>query len=352
MAEQQNRDCPECNGLIEFPEVANDRRDFLRVAGGTAAVLGLGGMTVPALARADSPKETPVKTPMPAEALIKELFSGMTEEQRKQSAKEYDHTQAGKGLSRKIMDPNKFLFQPMSKVYTKAQVELLERIVKAMSSGDEGFRRISRGGRWDASGAFTNCGADFFGDPTSGKWAFVFSGHHLTLRCDGDSEEGAAFGGPIYYGHSPDGYSRANIFYYQTQSVMEVFTSLNEKQRKAAVVVKGNPGEHAPSVRLRGKDAPRPGMPISDLTRDQQALVSKVMREILSPFRKEDADEVMAIVEKTGGMEKIQLAFYPEGRTDEKEPWSFWRLEGPGFVWNYRVLPHVHTYVNISTKPS
>ena len=30
--------------------------------------------------------------------------------------------------------------------------------------------------------------------------------------------------------------------------------------------------------------------------------------------------------------------------------WHFWRLEGPGFVWNYRVLPHVHTYVNIAAR--
>jgi hypothetical protein len=37
---------------------------------------------------------------------------------------------------------------------------------------------------------------------------------------------------------------------------------------------------------------------------------------------------------------------------DDKEPWHFWRLEGPGFVWNYRVLEHVHTYVNISSKLS
>ena len=27
---------------------------------------------------------------------------------------------------------------------------------------------------------------------------------------------------------------------------------------------------------------------------------------------------------------------------------DFWRLEGPGFVWNFRVLPHVHTFVNIA----
>jgi hypothetical protein len=55
-----------------------------------------------------------------------------------------------------------------------------------------------------------------------------------------------------------------------------------------------------------------------------------------------------------GGMAKVHLAFYTEewenAKTTEKQPWSFWRLEGPGFVWNFRVLPHVHTYVNISSK--
>ena len=52
----------------------------------------------------------------------------------------------------------------------------------------------------------TKTGADIFGDPSKGKFAFQFTGHHLTIRCDGDSEEGAAFGGPIYYGHTPNGY--------------------------------------------------------------------------------------------------------------------------------------------------
>jgi hypothetical protein len=44
-------------------------------------------------------------------------------------------------------------------------------------------------------------------------------------------------------------------------------------------------------------------------------------------------------------MEKIHLAFYGEGKGEE--PWRFWRREGPGFVWNYRVLDHVHCFVNI-----
>ena len=34
--------------------------------------------------------------------------------------------------------------------------------------------------------------------------------------------------------------------------------------------------------------------------------------------------------------------------TDENVRWHFWRLEAPGFVWNFRVLPHVHCYVNIA----
>jgi hypothetical protein len=72
------------------------------------------------------------------------------------------------------------------------------------------------------------------------------------------------------------------------------------------------------------------------------------MRAVLSPFRREDADEVMQIVRQNGGLERIHLAFYRERGNDEEARWHFWRLEGPGFVWNYRVLPHVHTYVNIA----
>jgi hypothetical protein len=131
---------------------------------------------------------------------------------------------------------------------------------------------------------------------------------------------------------------------------MSVFDALSEQQRKKAVIVgpKNLPGEQAPSVRFRRE---HPGIPFAELTADQRELVEKVMRSVLSPYRREDVDEVMDIVKATGGMEKIHLAFFQEEeKVDPKEPWHFWRLEGPGFVWNYRVLPHVHTYVNISSR--
>ena len=136
---------------------------------------------------------------------------------------------------------------------------------------------------------------------------------------------------------------------FQTRSVLEVAKALDESQMKKALIV-GTPGEQAPSVRFRKKGEPKPGIAGSELSQDQRALVEKVMRDLIAPYRKEDGDEVMQILKDRGGLEHLHLAFYRDKGAAENERWHFWRLEGPGFVWNYRVLPHVHTYVNISSK--
>ena len=189
-----------------------DRRHFLGAAGVATAALATGLNLVPfRSARAADAK------PAPAEELVKELFAGLSDDQKKQVVKPWEDKR------RPSVNPNKALDKKIGEVYDKKQIELLERIVKAMGSGDDGYKQISRGGTWDASKAFANCGADIFGDPSKGKFAFLFTGHHLTIRCDGDSEEGAAFGGPIYYGHTPMGYSTGNMFAYQTEAVKKLF---------------------------------------------------------------------------------------------------------------------------------
>ena len=339
MRKSQKRACPDCGDKV-FAEPV-DRRDFLRMAGaGAAAAFALRG--VPA---AFAQEAKPVaKTGHLAEDLIKELHAGLSDEQKTKVVSRFDDPA-------RLMIYNKALGKTIGESYTKPQQELVERILRAISSPDEAaWKQISRGGTWDASKSFQNCGSNIFGDPSTGKFTWVFSGHHLTLRCDGDSEEGAAFGGPLYYGHSPNGYSARNVFNYQTLGVLSVFEALSEAQRKQAVV-KGTPGEGLGSIKFRAAAQAKPGIPGSDLSADQKALIDKVMRDILSPYRKEDVDEAMQVVKGQGGMEKINLAFYKEEDTvDAKEPWHFWRLEGPGFVWNYRVLPHVHTFVNISAK--
>jgi hypothetical protein len=351
MAEFESPYCPECDEAFQFPDPpAIDRRNFLRLVGGSAAAVALGTAGL----RADTPAVAPqpAKKPSPAEELVKELFGTLSADQKKSVVVPFDHRKnTTSRLTRLDMYNEPILGVRIASVYTKAQQELIERVVKALSSGEEGYRQISRLGRWDASRSLGGCGALFFGEPTPGnKYAFVFAGHHLTIRCDGDFEDGTAFGGPIYYGHSPNGWSRGNVFNFQTRSVVSVYKALDEKQRQKAVVPRGNPGEHDPSIRFKARPEDRPGIAYAELSADQQALVEKVMRSVLAPFRQEDVEEVMAIIKKNGGMEKIQLAFYPDGNSGDDEPWHFWRLEGPGFVWNYRVLPHVHTYVNISSK--
>ena len=133
------------------------------------------------------------------------------------------------------------------------------------------------------------------------------------------------------------------------QAATDLYGALEEAQRKVAVLP-GKWQDGVASVKMPKKGATVPGLAFADMTKDQKALTEKVMTELIAPYRKEDGDEVMEIIKANGGMEKLAMAFYQEGKTNDKEPWSHWRLEGPGFVWSFRALPHIHTFVNVSSK--
>ena len=344
---------PICDDCVTLPEAfdsplfpsGTDRRGFLRTMAGAAAGAGAVRLLSTDAVAADAKK----KSPKPAESLIKELHSTLSDDQKKKLVLPWNHGAEKGGTATRLKMYNRpYGNQRIDQHYTKAQTELVHRILKSICSGEEGYRRISRDGEWDSSQAFERCGSHLFGDPSGdGQFAWLFTGHHLTVRCDGNSLPGAAFGGPMYYGHLEHGYSENNVFQYQTKRVMSVFESLNEEQRKQAIAP-GTPGEREKSIQFRGKGKARPGIDIGDLSEDQQKLVQLVMRDILSPYRKEDVDEVMQIVKANGDLDEMHLAFYADKDGDKEEPWHFWRLEGPGFVWNYRVLPHVHCYVNIA----
>jgi hypothetical protein len=331
--------CPECDEGFELPKVKS-RREFFKAMGGAAAVAAVGGTLT---ARAD---EAVKSTPKPAEELIKELYTTLSPQQKEELVLEYDHGTEGTPTRKKTFNaPVLGNEKRISSTYTKPQQELIKRTLRAILANDEALERLGRHGKWDSSGSFEGCGAVLFGEP-DGKspFAWVFSGHHLTLRCDGNSEPGAAWGGPIYYGHSVNGYDKNNVFLYQTEQVQTVFDILDEKQRERSLAT-NNPGDTYPNG-IKPTN-PRHGIPCSELNAEQKAAVEKTMRTLLDPFRKEDADEVMQIVKANGGLDHVNIAFYKDGGTSDKVRWHFWRLEGPGFVWNFRPLPHVHCFVNI-----
>jgi hypothetical protein len=338
--------CPEClSGPAPEPTLA--RRDFIRVLGTAAvATIGLTPLEKARAARAEKQAQ--------AEAMVFELYQSMGDDQRKKLVRPWDHGAKGKGLPARLLTHNGA--DGASRIgteYTKKQVELLDRIFRAIGNGEEGYKQLSRNGRFDNSNDFETIGALIYGEPAEGKkFSLVFAGHHLTVRCDGNSEEATAFGGPLYYGHSPNGYATNNVFHKQTKSATELLAALTPDQKKLAVIgdkSKAWKDEHG-GVKVPGKDAKVPGLSYADMTKEQQELVQKVMAELVSPYRKEDAAEVMELVKANGGLEKLSMAFYEEGKATAKEPWSYWRLEGPGFVWSYRALPHVHTFVNITAK--
>jgi hypothetical protein len=350
MADNPKAFCPECDEQVAQPE-GLDRRDFLRTVSGQAAVAALSaGGLVAATPRllADAPTPTADRVPRPAEALVRELYSGLSFEQRQQVVLPWNHGAGPGRTATRLRMYNGPINQRIGAVFTPSQRELIDRILRAISADDNGHRQLTRNGNFEAGGAMQGCGVNFFGNPLAdGPFAWVFAGHHLTVRVDGNSAPDAAFGGPIFYGHGEHGYSPRNLFFYQTRAVLSVFEALSERQRQQAVI-SGSPGENEPSVRFRPAGQTRPGINSGDLSPDQRRLVEQVMRSVLSPFRQEDADEVMQLIRRNGGLERINLAFYEDRRVRDGQRWHFWRLEGPGFVWNYRVLPHVHTYVNIA----
>jgi hypothetical protein len=335
--------CPECETGAPI-----GRRDFIRVLGATAAAVTVGGLTPlqkARAARAEKQRE--------AEAMVFELYKSMDGDQRKKLVLPWDHKAGNQPLPARLMTAN----GPVGKSvvgleYDKKQADLLHKIFKSISNGEEGYKRLSRNNKFDNSGDFENIGALIYGEPAEGKkFSLVFSSHHLTVRCDGDSEDKTAFGGPLYYGHSPKGFAANNVFQYQAKAVHAVFDSLDEKQRKAALSENRPWSDEHGRMKLPAKDHRGPGICYADMTKEQKELTEKAMKELVSPYRKEDGDEVMEIVKANGGLEKISLAFYKDNHT-EKEGWSYWRLEGPGFVWSFRALEHIHTFVYIGSKPT
>jgi hypothetical protein len=342
MAEQENIQCSECDG---HGSVA--RREFLAAIGGTAVTLA-GLEFIPKIAAAQG--QPAPRAAKPAEALIRELFDGLTEAQRGRVVMPFNHGNANNATPTRMRMYNGSLnANTIGAVYTPAQQDLNQRILRAIASDEEGYSRITRNGTFDASQSFQRCGAHIFGDPTNNQqFAWVFSGHHITVRCDGNSEPNTGFGGPMYYGHTPDGFSQRNVFNYQTRSVLAVYDALSETQKRAATIAMyPQPRELEGSIRLRREGFP--GISIRDLSADQRRLVESVMRDLLSPFRREDSDEVMDLIRRNGGLERIHLGFFKDAQTPA-DRWDFWRLEGPGFVWNYRILPHVHCYVNVGLQ--
>src|SRR5262245_61693928 len=130
MSEVEKPGCPECAGEFELPGVV-DRRRFIRVVGGqTAGLLALGGLSGSARAAA------PPARKKPGEDLVRELYSGLSAAQKKRVVLAWDHKRPGGRPTRLGMYNAPIGGVKIGSVYTKAQQDLLGRIIKSICSGE------------------------------------------------------------------------------------------------------------------------------------------------------------------------------------------------------------------------
>lgn len=333
--DEMKRACPVCG-----PEDVS-RRDFMKTAAGAAVAASLGGVSV-ARAAGD---ETP-------ESLVKSLYRSLSDEQKKHVALPY-------GDARRVTVKNnwKVVNPAVGKFFTADQQQLIKDVVKGLSS-EEGHGRFLKVMKGDNRGGFGAMASAIFGNPLEGAFSWALTGRHLTLRCDGNSDERFVFGGPVFYGHAGDAADNfnerpdhpGNTFWYQALAANKLFESFDGTQRQKALL-DDTPKEGMATLAIRGEKGPFAGLRAGQLAPDQKKLAEQVLKDILSPYRAADAEEAMKAIQSNGGVDALHFSFYKDEDMGSDKVWDNWMVQGPTISWFYRGNPHVHTWVQVVNKP-
>ena len=285
-----------------------------------------------------------------AETLVGNLYGTLSDKQRKQICFDWNHQDPKRGLLRTFVANNWNITKPEinDDFYTDDQRDLIQNIFEAIVHPNW-HERYYQQLEDDAGGFGNEQSIAIFGKPGDGKFELVLTGRHMTLRCDGNSADHVAFGGPIFYGHAPEFDENPqhtdNVFWSQAVEANKLYQMLDGRQQTQAKVAK-TPREQA--VAFRGAKGGMTGLPVTDMSSDQKEHLQKVLGTLTEMYRTSDGDEAMQCLKKQGGLDACHLSFYTDKDLGNDGVWDNWRLEGPSFVWHYRGAPHVHVWVNVA----
>ncbi|MCA9247322.1 MAG: DUF3500 domain-containing protein [Planctomycetales bacterium] len=343
--DQQPRTCPDCDRFASDV----DRREFLKRAGIGAAALGVG----PALLRGEENSAGGKTDP---ESLVKRLYDTFSDKQKNEICFDWAHVDGERGLLRTRVANNWQITQPKidSPFYTDEQRDIVRSIFEGLYNPDW-LARIDQQLKDDAGGYGKQQSLAVFGRPGEDKFEFVMTGRHMTIRCDGNSADHVAFGGPIFYGHAAQGFNEkpdhpGNVFWPQALAANKLYQMLDGKQQKAALVDGRLPREQ--DVNFHGTAGGFDGIPVTELSADQKEHLQGVLAKLVEPYRQSDREEALECLKCQGGLDACHLAFYSARDIGGDSTWDNWRLEGPSFVWYFRGSPHVHVWVNVADDPS
>ncbi len=322
-----------------------NRRQFLGTATAAIGAGSLAGST--RLLAEPAPAAAPAAT---AESLTGLLYQSLSDKQKKSVCFDWDHMDKKRGLLRTFVANNWNItdHEIISDFYTDDQRELITKVFESIID-PAWHERYYQQLEDDAGGFGHEQSIAIFGKPGEGKFELVMTGRHMTLRCDGDSADHVAFGGPIFYGHAPEfneGPTHPdNVFWHQAVAANDLYKMFDGRQQKLAVLPK-TPREQA--VGFQGSDAKFSGIPVTEMSADQREHLQSVLQKLVEMYRQSDRDEAMACLKTQGGLDACHLAFFSDNDLGGDGVWDNWRLEGPSFVWHYRGAPHVHVWVNVA----
>ncbi|MEO1991514.1 MAG: DUF3500 domain-containing protein [Pirellulales bacterium] len=332
------------------------RRTFLARSTALASAVSIR----PALLSATPQDKPALVDASSAETLAGRLHASLTPKQRQSICFPWDYVHPKYGLLRSRVANNWQSSKPdiVSDFYTNEQRQMIRDVFEQLIHSDW-HDRFDKQLEDDAGGFGHSQSIALIGEPGSGQFQFLLTGRHMTLRCDGDSEDHVTFGGPIFYGHDAGGFNEepnhpGNVFWPQAIAANRVFEMLDGRQRKLALVQR-LPKENAVSFRGSSKTShivDAPGIPVPELSADQKEELEKVLSVLLEPFRMTDQAEARKCLSTQGGLDTCRLAFFRQGDLGNDGVWDNWRLEGPSFVWHFRGAPHVHVWVNIADSPT
>ncbi|MFN7934874.1 MAG: DUF3500 domain-containing protein [Bryobacteraceae bacterium] len=201
--------------------------------------------------------------------------------------------------------------------------------------------------------------AGFFGTPEDENFEFIFTGHHVTRRCNARSDKGHGFGGaPIFYGHYPHPVTKGqenfnetkehpgNPYWYQGKLFNRFVQGLNGRQREMGLVSVEPRGEKPEAViQIASR---KQGLPCSELSGDQKKLLLDTMRGMMAMFREDDVKATIDTIRKKDVLSRLQVSWFG-GQYDigSDQVWDTWQIEGPEMVWYFRGVPHIHCYFHL-----
>ena len=317
-----------------------NRRSFLKTTGAAAALAQLGGFSDLVLANENQRDSLPMQ-----------LYKSLTDEQRTKVCLPIDHPR------RKFVS-NWWYIHPDYRIpntFDAEQQELIQRVFDSLHS-EEHQDAVNKQVMVDQYGRAEIAPAvGFFGTPDDEDFEFIYTGHHVTRRCNAHTDEGRGFGGnPVFYGHFPKDFHETkdhpgNPYWYQGKIFNRFIQGLNESQQREGLV-STDPRSEGPNAVIKKKEADWPGLECSQLGAEQKELFVDTMKSMLAMFREDDVAATIAHIERQKIVDRLYVSWY-DGKYDigSDRVWDTWQIEGPDMVWYFRGQPHIHCYFHLKT---